>query len=97
MTELTAAQKRLIELDEQKPVIKQWYEDMDTTLAQIAAEGKLGEMFAAPDGTVFKIQPCEGRYVTFTPIEYVRTKREGEARGTLSMKEADEWRKTQEQ
>jgi hypothetical protein len=95
VTELTEAQKKLIELDAKKPEIKAWYEDLDAALAAVAEESGVDSYFQAPDATVFKLQKAEGRYVTFSPFEYVRTKREGEARGTLSIKEADEWRSKQ--
>ena len=48
-------------------------------------------MFQDPsDKTVYKITKPEGKFVHFETWGYDRTKREGEVRGSLSVKEAKE-------
>lgn len=90
---LTEAQKLLVELDLQKKTIEEYYELLDATLAKVAGEVGINGYFKADDGTVYKIINPEGRFVKFKDIDFVRTKREGETRGTLSVKEAEEAQK----
>jgi hypothetical protein len=85
---LTDAQVRLVELDLRKKEIEQYYEDLEKTLADVVAEVGLNGYFEAPDGTVYKIVKPQGRFVLFKDLDFLRTKREGEERGSLSMKEA---------
>ena len=80
--------RRLIDLDLKKQEITAYYEELERTLAEVAALIPVNGYFKADDGTVFKIVKPAGQYVTFKEFGYERTKREGEARGSLSMKEA---------
>jgi hypothetical protein len=41
-------------------------------------------------GIVYGIVEAEGKWIPYEKYTYVRTKREGEQRGTLSVKEAQE-------
>lgn len=50
----------------------------------------IGTYLQDEDGTVFKIDQPTGTYVEFRKINYVRTARDGEKRGTLSKSEAQE-------
>lgn len=86
--ELTAAQQRLIELDLKKPEIKAYYEELEKVIAAVALEIPLNGYFKGPDGTVYKIVKPAGTFVAYKQLDFERTKREGETRGTLSMKEA---------
>jgi hypothetical protein len=86
---LTDAQRRLVELDLKKKEIEQYYEELEQVTAAVAAEVGLNGYFEAPDGTVYKLVKPAGRYVMFKDLDFLRTKREGEERGTLSMKEAE--------
>lgn len=85
---LTPAQQQLVALDLRKPEIKAYYEELEATLAAVAQEVGVDGYFKAEDGTVYKVVKPEGQFVTYKPLEFLRTKRAGEARGTLSMKEA---------
>jgi hypothetical protein len=52
---------------------------------------KIGDMVQAPvDGVVYKIVVPTGTYIEFRKIDYQRTRKEGETKGSLSMKEAKE-------
>lgn len=87
---LTPAQARLIELDLKKPEIKAYYEELETVIAEVAAEIGVNAYFEAPDGTVFKIVKSTGTFVSFKDLDFERTKRADEKRGTLSVKEAQD-------
>jgi len=86
---LSPAQQRLVELDLRKPEIEKYYEDLESALAQVAREIGVNGYFKAADGTVYKITVPDGHYVFYKTYGLVRTKREGETKGTLSAKEAD--------
>ena len=85
---LTAAQRRSVELDLKKPEIKAYYEELEQVIAAVAAEVGINGYFRAPDGTVYKLVRPSGTFVSFKAFDFERTKREGETRGSLSMKEA---------
>lgn len=85
---LTDAQRRLVELDLRKPEITAYYEELEQVTAAVAAEVGVDGYFQAPDGTVYKLVKPSGAFVTYKQFAFERTKREGETRGTLSMKEA---------
>jgi hypothetical protein len=85
---LTDAQQRLIQLDLKEAEIKAYYEELRVVLAEVQAEVGENGMFQADDGTVYKVVKPKGTFVSFKDVDYVRTKREGEDRGSLSVKEA---------
>lgn len=80
--------RQLIELDLQKPAIMRFFDEMKDAVAEVAKYIPLNGYFKDEDGTVFKLVKPGGQYVHFKDLDYERTKREGESRGTLSMKEA---------
>lgn len=88
MSKLTAAQATLVALDLRKKEIDAYYEELEKALAAVAEEVGIGSYFQSDDGTVFKIVKPTGTYVSFRDIGYNRTKRDGEERGSLSVKEA---------
>lgn len=88
---LTPAQARLVYLDLRKKEIQIYYEDLEEALREVAKEIGVGGYFQASDGTVYKVVEPEGRFVQFKALDFVRTKREGEERGSLSQKEAQSW------
>ena len=87
---LSPAMQKFVELEKKKTEIKKYFEDLQTAIAEVAAEIGEGGMFQDDAGTVYKVTRPEGKFVTFDRWGYDRTKREGEARGTLSVKEATE-------
>jgi hypothetical protein len=82
------AQRRLVELDKKKAEIKAYYEDLEQVLAVLGSAG-LDWYFQSEDGTVYKIVKPVGKFVSFADVDYLRTRREGEAKGSLSIKEAE--------
>jgi hypothetical protein len=85
MTKEEAA-KKLVELDNQKVEIKKWYEDLAEVLEALGPEAH----FQSQDGQVFLIEEAKGKWVPFEKLHYIRTKKEDEKRGELSMKRAKE-------
>ena len=96
MSQLTKAQKRLIELDNQKEAIKAYHEEYKTVIAEVAAESMdsnhfHGIMFQDPlTSLVYEVVEPDGKYVYFEKLSLNRTKKDDEKRGTLSKKKAEE-------
>lgn len=87
---MTDTQKKFVELEKRKEEIRKYYEDLEAAVVALVAEQGLNSYFQDEQGTVYKLIECEGRYVKFDKYGYNRTKRLGEERGTLSVKEARE-------
>lgn len=87
---MTEAQKKLEELDKRKEEIKKYYEELKSVLDEVSKEIGVNGYFQGSDGCVYKVVEPDGRYVNYEKLAYVRTKRSGEERGTLSAKEAKE-------
>lgn len=79
------AQTKLIE--DLKKQLKEANEALFTTLNELGVDTYHQDPV---DGTVFKVVKPKGTYIEFKEIGYERTKKEGEERGTLSVKEATE-------
>lgn len=83
-----ALQNKLVELAEKREALKKQmdavYEELDSTLKALGE----GAMFQAESGIVFSIKKVSGQYVTYRELEYQRTKKKDEAKGSLSQKEA---------
>lgn len=83
--------QQFIELERKKEEVKKYFDDLNTALEAVAKEIGIGTYFKDPtDGTVFQITIPEGRFVYYEKYGYIRTKREGETRGTLAAKTAKE-------
>ena len=87
---MTEAQAKFVELEKQKEAIKKWYEEFAEAVKAVVDEVGVGGMFQDPEGTVYEMTEPDGRYVYYDKYYYKRTKREGEKRGELSMKKAEE-------
>lgn len=87
---LTDAQQRLVKLDLARPAIDKYYEDLEQTLKDVQAEIGTDGFFQSEDGTVYQIVKPNGTFVTFRELGFIRTKRSGEERGSLSVKKAQE-------
>ena len=91
IAQITPAIKRFIELERKKEEVKRYFEELSEATKAVVAEIGVDTFFQDPtDNTVFQIVEPEGRYVNYERYSYVRTKREGEARGSLSVKKAEE-------
>ena len=87
---MTELQNKFVELEKQRTIHKQFFEDLTKATQAVADELGVNGMFQAEDGVVYKIVTPAGRWIQFETISYVRTKREGEQKGSLSIKEAKE-------
>lgn len=87
---MTETQKRFVELDRKKDEIKKFHEEYAAALAALVAEQGVNSYFQDDEGVVYKLTECEGKFVYFDKYAANRTRRPGEAHGTLSLKEARE-------
>lgn len=87
---MSQAIQKFIELEQKKADVKRYFEELNTALEAVIAEVGVGAFFQDNDGIVYSTVVPEGRFVNYEKYSYVRTKRPGETRGTLSVKEAQE-------
>jgi hypothetical protein len=74
-------------MEDLKRQLKEVQEPLQTVMAEIG----LGSHFQDPTtGTVFEIVKPNGTFVSFKEFDYERTKLEGESKGSLSIKRAQE-------
>lgn len=81
-------QLAVIETDKKKAEAKKILEDCKAANDALFALTGEGYLFQDADGTVYKTNEPEGKFVYFEKVEILRTRREGETKGSLSMKEA---------
>ena len=88
---MTDEQKKFIELTKQLEAVKEQRKEIGSKLEELANIIGVGSSFQDPeDKTVFEIVVPDGTYMYFDKIDYVRTRREGERSGSLSLKRAKE-------
>jgi uncharacterized coiled-coil DUF342 family protein len=88
---LTDQQQKFVELTKQLETIKEQRKEIGSQLEELANQIGVGSSFQDPiDKTVFEIVVPDGKYMYFDKIDYVRTRREGERSGSLSLKRAKE-------
>jgi hypothetical protein len=88
---LTDQQKKFIEVTKELELLKEKRKEIGSQLEELANQIGIGSSFQDPeDKTVFEIVVPDGRYMYFDKIDYVRTRREGERSGSLSLKRAKE-------
>ena len=84
-------QEKFIALAKKKEDLEKQLKHLNTELAEVMRQLPLGEMFQDPnDKIVYQIIWPSGRYVEYKTIDYIRTRKEGEKTGTLSIKAAQE-------
>jgi len=84
-------EQEFLQLARKKETLARELKQADRELAEIMRRLPLGWMFQDPeDGTVYQIIAPSGTFVDFRNIDYTRTRKEGESRGTLSVKAAQE-------
>lgn len=87
---MTPAQAKFIELEAKKDEVKRFFDELQAATEAVAQEVGIGGFFQDPNsGLVYQIVIPEGRFVHYEKIGYVRTKRDGERAGTLSVKAAE--------
>ena len=86
---MTPAQAKFVELEKKKEEVKKYFEELNNAMVDVINEVGFEGMFQTEDGIVYKMVQPEGKFVAFDKYGYVRTKRPGEFKGTLSKKEAE--------
>ena len=81
--------QKFLELEAKKAAVKKYLEELAEATEAVAKEIGIGGYFQDAEGIVYGIVIPEGRFVHYERVSYVRTKRPGEVRGTLSFKEAE--------
>lgn len=90
-TALTAKQSAYVELDRKfSAEIKPFLDALKAAKDAVVDECGIGIFFQDVEGTVYHTAPKKGQWVDFTAHEIQRTRREGEAKGTLSLTAAKE-------
>jgi len=89
MEKLTARQQQFVKLEKQREAAKQVFADVNAALSEVVKEIGTDKYFQDEDGTVYKTTVPKGRWVEFETVGYLRTRRPGEDKGSLSAKEAE--------
>lgn len=84
------AVRAFVELEKRRDGYKQYVEELAQALRVVVDEIGVGGYFQDDDGIVYKIVVSAGKWVPFESVSYLRTKRPGEDKGSLSIKEAKE-------
>lgn len=87
---VSALQARLILLDRQRDEVKRFFDDYKTTVETLVKEHGVNFAFQDDQGIVYQLVELDGKWVNFERYGVERTKRPGEARGSLSVKKAKE-------
>jgi len=89
MNESTATfEARFVELTEKKEAMKEQMKAISEELEAVMMSLGMGHAFQAENGLVYKIIEPMGTITYFKKIDYVRTKKEGEVKGSLAKTEA---------
>lgn len=90
-SDLTPAQKTYVELDKKYAAdFKPFLDELKAARQAVIDEIGLGSFFQDTDGTVYHTSEKKGQWIDFTPHEIQRTRRAGEAKGSLSLTAARE-------
>lgn len=81
---------KLIELDRKKEEVKAFFETYKNTIEGLVKEHGVNHSFQDDHGIVYQLVELDGKWVNFERFGLERTKRPGEARGSLSVKKAKE-------
>jgi hypothetical protein len=92
----TAQQQKAIGLIQQIEALREQLKPLQKEFDETVKEGiSLNDMFQDEETKIiYRIVPKTGTFVEFKPLEYQRTRKPGETKGTISQKDADEWLKS---
>jgi hypothetical protein len=82
---LTDKQRRFVALDKRKTEIKQFSEDYKAAVKDVVDEIGVGGYFQDSEGVVYMTNEPDGKFVYFEKYDILRTRREGEKAGSLSL------------
>merc|ERR1712146_662540 len=81
---------RFLELSKEREALKEKLKSSNEEINQLMKDIGEGEMFQDPATMlVYKIERPKGTFIEFKEIDYARTKKATETRGSLSKKEAE--------
>ena len=82
---------KFIELAEKYEDLKEQMKKLKPEMNELLKQIGVGKYFQNPKNmVVYKVEKPRGTFVNFEDISFCRTKKAGEARGDLSVKEANE-------
>lgn len=87
---MTEKQKQFVKLEKLRDAAKQVFTDLNTALREVVNESGTEAYFQDEEGTVYKTTVPKGRWVEYESVSYLRTRRNDEDKGSLSIKEAEE-------
>lgn len=87
---MTELQKKFVKMDKEKDEHKKFFDEYYETVESLFDELGEGKAFQDEDGTVYLTEVPKGRFVDYKTKSIVRTRREGEKKGSLSLKKAQE-------
>lgn len=87
---MTPAQQRFVELERKKEQVKLFFDELAAATEAVIKEMGINAYFADDQNIVYKTIIPDGKFVKYEKYSYERTKRPGETRGSLSVKEAEE-------
>jgi len=88
---MTDLEQKFIQLSKTYEELKNSLKETGVELEELMTELGVGTHLQDPnDGTVFEIVKPSGTFISYKSVSYDRTKREGESRGSLSKKRAEE-------
>ncbi len=87
---MTDLQQKFLQLAKQREEVIKQLKEINEAIEPVMTELGADTYLQCEEGLVFKIKKWGGQFVVPKTLEYVRTKREDEKRGTLSKKEAQE-------
>ena len=87
---MTDTQIKFLEISKRIEVLKEEMKALYPTLDELMTEVGVGEIFQDPETMlVYQVIVPKGTFIPFNPIGYVRTKKIGETKGSLSKKDAE--------
>lgn len=81
-------QEKMVELANKKEALKVQMSEVNVELQQTLLALGEGAYFQSKEGLVYKVVKPTGKYMYFDVIDYVRTKKQEESKGSLSKSEA---------
>lgn len=88
---MTDAQMKFLEVSKRYEALKKEMKELKPVMQDLLTEIGIGSHFQDPaTKAVYQVVEPNGTFITFDRISYDRTRLEGEAKGSLSMKKAEE-------
>ena len=86
---MTPIQSQFVELEKQKEKVKEFFQKLKEATEAVRAEIGLNGFFQDSEGTVYQIVEPKGKWVEYDKISYIRTRRDNEVKGDLSLDKAE--------